>query len=435
MPVFTPYSTDVFRRCEELSTISQTAGKINRQYLTPEHYKVNQVVGNWMKQAGMKTWVDEAGNVWGRYESKDVEAQSFVMGSHLDSVPDAGKYDGILGVLAPISLIQYFSEQGISFPFHIDVVGFCDEEGSRFGTTLLGSRAVTGTWKENWAILKDASGKDLASSMRDFGLDINHIHNAQLSRQQIIGFLELHIEQGPVLESKDLSVGYVTAISGAKRFSIAVQGISGHAGTVPMHMRNDALVAVSKMIVAIDQIARGKEVVATVGQINNHPNAVNVISGQCQFSLDLRSQQDDIRETVLNEIRQTLNDIATEHEVTLHFKQTHHADAVECHPVLTDHLRKSLHRCGLTDFGMASGAGHDAMEMANICPVSMLFMRCEKGISHHPDEAVDASDINVALQVLNAFFLNLGDEINNLTQSSKLTGSEASAPQSLHEPS
>ena len=357
------------------------------------------------------------------------------MGSHLDSVPDAGKYDGILGVLAPISLIQYFNEQNMSFPFHIDVVGFCDEEGSRFGTTLLGSRAVTGSWKDNWAILKDVDGTDLASAMRSFDLDINHIHNAKLVAEDVKGFLELHIEQGPVLESKALSVGYVSAISGAKRFSITVEGNSGHAGTVPMSMRHDALVAASKMIIAIDEIAKEKDVVATVGQINNQPNAVNVISGFCQFSLDIRSQQDVIREQVLNEIIQSLNHIADHSKVKLNIKQTHHADAVDCHPQLTNHLRKAMKRSGLVDFGMVSGAGHDAMEMAKICPTSMLFMRCEKGLSHHPDEAIDVKDINVALQVLNAFFQDIANQHKEFNQSSKLTGNVASAPHSLQEPS
>ena len=404
MPVFIPYAKEVYHRCDHLANFSQAPDRLDRQYLTKEHALTNETVSTWMKQAGMRSWFDEAGNVWGRYESQVTNAKSFIMGSHLDSVPDAGKYDGILGVLGPIALIQYFHDKQITFPFHIDIVGFSDEEGSRFGTTLLGSRAITGSWKESWAILKDVHGTDLATAMRNFGLDINKIHNAQLDPDKIRGFLELHIEQGPVLEAKSLSLGYVTAIAGAKRFTLTVNGESGHAGTVPMDMRKDALVTASKMIVAIDEIARSYDVVATVGRIENKPNAVNVISGECQFSLDLRSQKDQLRDQVLSEITESLQGIARISKITLSIKQTHHADAVNCDSQLTSQLASALSSCGMSPFGIASGAGHDAMEMAKLCPSGMLFMRCKRGISHHPDEDVEVTDICDALEVLNAFF-------------------------------
>lgn len=404
MPIFSQYASEVYHRCDELAKFSQSKGQINRQYLTREHAKANEQVAKWMQQAGMKSWIDEAGNVWGRYESNDQSAKSFIMGSHLDSVPDAGKYDGILGVIAPISLIRYFHQHGITFPYHIDVVGFCDEEGSRFGTTLLGSRAITGTWQDKWATLTDKNGVNLASAMREFGLNINNIHKAQRSSKDYLGFLELHIEQGPVLEANSHALGFVTAISGAKRFVITVQGESGHAGTVPMAMRKDALVSSCEMIGVINQIANKYDIVATVGEIHNTPNAVNVISGKCMFTLDIRSQDDSARDEALSEIKTKLKDLSKQNHTPIEFKKTHHADAVSCHPDLTDKVKQALISAGLPPFGLASGAGHDAMEMAKLCPMSMLFMRCHKGISHHPDEAIDAEDITKSLEVLYAFF-------------------------------
>lgn len=404
MPIFTQYASEVYHRCDELAKFTQSNGQVNRQYLTPEHAEVNARVAQWMQQSGMKSWTDEAGNVWGRYESTNQDAKSFIMGSHLDTVPNAGKYDGILGVITPISLIEYFHQQGITFPFHIDIVGFCDEEGSRFGTTLLGSRAITGTWQDKWATLTDINGVNLASAMREFGLDINQIHKAQRHRKDYLGFLELHIEQGPVLEANSHPLGFVTAISGAKRFMITVEGEPGHAGTVPMAMRKDALVGACEMIGNINQIAHKYDIVATVGEIHNSPNAVNVIPGRCQFTLDIRSQNDDIRDEALAEIKSTLKKLAKKNHTVIAFKKTHHADAVSCHPTLTEKVKQALSSSGLRPFGLASGAGHDAMEMAKLCPMSMLFMRCHKGISHHPDEAIDAGDITKSLEVLYGFF-------------------------------
>ncbi|MEO9274401.1 allantoate amidohydrolase [Marinomonas sp. 5E14-1] len=397
----------VMSRCDELGQISQSDENLDRRYLTPEHKQANQLVGEWMSQAGMKTWQDEAGNLWGRLESSNPSAPRYLLGSHLDTVPNGGKYDGMLGVLAPISLVHYFNEQNIDLPFHLDLVGFGDEEGTRFRSTLLGSRALTGQWPLEWAELVDENAISLRDALANFGLDFDAIPNATISTEGLLGYLELHIEQGPVLEDEELPVGVVSAIAGAKRFDLTVTGMAGHAGTVPMPLRQDALCAVSEMILAIENVAQQHGIVATVGQINNRPNGVNVISGKTQFSLDIRSEFDEKRDVGLAQIMSDIQAIADRRGVTLEKKQTHSANAVHCDQSLQDILRNAIETTGYQARTLPSGAGHDAMAIADICPVAMLFMRCDKGISHHPAEAIMESDVAVTLEVLDHAIKNL----------------------------
>lgn len=398
----------VMSRCDELGKISQSDENLDRRYLTPEHKQANQLVGEWMSQAGMKTWQDEAGNLWGRLESKTPNAPRYLLGSHLDTVPNGGKYDGMLGVIAPICLLQSFYEQGIELPFHIDLVGFGDEEGTRFRSTLLGSRALTGQWPKEWADVQDADGISLRQALTNFGLDFDAIPNAAISTDDLLGYLELHIEQGPVLEDENLPVGVVSAIAGAKRFEMNIKGMAGHAGTVPMPLRQDALCAASEMILVIERIAQEHGIVATVGQINNRPNGVNVISGNTSISLDIRSEFDDKRDAGLAQIFEEIQAIADRRNVTLDKKQTHAADAVHCDQRLQGVLRDAIDKTGYQARTLPSGAGHDAMAIADICPVAMLFMRCDKGISHNPAEAIMESDVAVTLEVLEHAIKNLG---------------------------
>ncbi|MBJ7539400.1 allantoate amidohydrolase [Marinomonas transparens] len=390
----------VMARCDELGNISQSDTCLDRRYLTAEHKQANQLVGEWMVQAGMTSWQDEAGNLRGSLESKTPNAPRFLMGSHLDTVPNGGKYDGMLGVLTPISLIQAFKEQSIDLPFHLDLVGFGDEEGTRFRSTLLGSRALTGQWPKEWAEVTDSDGICLKDAMAAFGLDFDKVQNAAIHQDALMGYLELHIEQGPVLENENLPVGVVSAIAGAKRFDLTVTGMAGHAGTVPMPLRQDALCAVSEMILAVEKVAQEHKIVATVGQINNRPNGVNVISGETNFSLDIRSEFDDKRDAGLAQILSDIQAIAERRNVTLDIKQTHAADAVHCDKKLQSALCRAIQKAGYEPLTLPSGAGHDAMAIADICPVAMLFMRCDKGISHHPAEAINAEDVSASLVVL-----------------------------------
>ena len=398
----------VMTRCDELGKISQSDTCLDRRYLTAEHKQANQLVGEWMSQAGMKTWQDEAGNLWGRLVSKAPNAPRFLFGSHLDTVPNGGKYDGMLGVLAPISLLHVLNEQSIELPFHLDLVGFGDEEGTRFRSTLLGSRALTGEWPPEWADVEDEDGVSLRDALKVFGSDFDSIPNAAISTEGLLGYLELHIEQGPVLEEENLPVGVVSAIAGAKRFEINIKGMAGHAGTVPMTLRQDALCAASDMILTVERIAQEHQIVATVGQINNRPNGVNVISGNTSISLDIRSEFDDKRDAGLAQIMGGIQAIADRRKVTLDIKQTHAADAVHCDEKLQGVLRNAIENSGHRALTLPSGAGHDAMAIANICPVAMLFMRCDKGISHNPAEAIEIDDVTATLKVLDHAIKNLG---------------------------
>ena len=401
MSEFSDAAALVMARCEALGSLSQNPTCLDRRYLTEQHKLANQLTSGWMIEAGMTTWQDSVGNIWGRYTSAVPNAPRLIIGSHLDTVPNGGKYDGMFGVVAPVTLMAMFSGEGRQFPFHIDIVGFCDEEGTRFGTTLLGSRALTGKWQDEWRRLKDEDGISLEDAMKHFGLDFDAINSATIAQTDLLGYLELHIEQGPVLEQENLPVGVVNAIAGAKRFSLTVTGMAGHAGTVPMSMRHDALCASAEMILAVESISQQRPgVVATVGKIENAPNGVNVISGRCQFSLDIRSEEDPLRDAALAEILQKINDIAVLRNVELKIEQTHSAPAVHCDSALQNTLLKGVTEAGIVPKVLASGAGHDAMAMAEICPVAMLFTRCKGGISHHPAESITTEDVAASLAVM-----------------------------------
>lgn len=403
MSQFKALAEQVMARCDELGAISQHPNHVDRRYLTAEHKKANALVASWMEQANMMTWQDGAGNLWGRYESKAKDAKCLLIGSHLDTVPNGGKYDGMLGVIAPIAMVQHFAKTGAEFPFHIDIVGFGDEEGTRFGSTLLGSRALVGNWPQEWADLTDVDGISLRQALAEFGLEFDAVNDSKVDAASVHAYVELHIEQGPVLEQRDLAVGVVSAIAGAKRFAFTVTGFAGHAGTVPMGLRQDALAGASEMILAVEQIAANSGVVATVGKIDNRPNGVNVISGKTQFSLDIRCDNDNLRDTTLTEIISAFEQIAQRRNLQVNYEQTHSAPAVVCSNHLQEQLTAAVEHCQGHSLTLLSGAGHDAMAIADICPVAMLFTRCEKGISHHPGEAITSKDVDISLATLHHF--------------------------------
>ena len=393
----------VMQACQQLGQVSQSEDYLDRRYLTPQHKAANELVSLWMQQASMQTWQDGVGNLWGQYKSTTPNAKTLLFGSHLDTVVNGGKYDGMLGVLLPIALVNFLHHAHYEFPFHISIVGFCDEEGTRFGSTLLGSRALTGKWQKQWQYLLDADGISLRKAMHEFGLDFDRVEDCKLDPESLLAYLEVHIEQGPVLEAKNLAVGVVSAIAGAKRLSVSVTGMAGHAGTVPMVNRNDALAGVAQMILAVEQQAIIGGVVATVGKIVNSPNAVNVISGYTEFSIDVRSENDNKRDDCLQHITDALGTIAAKRSLKLNMSITHQAPAVHCDQALKNALKQAMLNTGVAPFELLSGAGHDAMAMADICPVAMLFTRCEKGISHHPKESITTPDILSTLYTLIEF--------------------------------
>lgn len=397
--------------CDQLAAISSSPDNISRFYLTPEHKRCNAQVMAWMQAAGMKSWVDAAGNLWGRYDAAKADVKTLLLGSHLDSIPNAGAYDGILGVLVAIASVQQLHQQNIKLPFAIEIVGFGDEEGTRFGSTLLGSRAVAGTWQEDWWLLKDRAGISLADAFIQFGLKPELIKNAARTRSDLLAYLEVHIEQGPVLEEGDYALGIVTSIAGARRFKIDVQGYAGHAGTVPMHMRKDALVGAALGVALVEKIAVQLGVVATVGQIECGPGAVNVIPGRARFSLDIRSGDDLLRDQALDKIQQEFAWLCAERQLTGQWTEIHNAPAVGCANWLQDLQTQILSDMELEPVCLMSGAGHDAMAMAEITDVAMYFVRCKGGVSHHPDESVMVEDVELAICVLTKTLLKISENI------------------------
>lgn len=390
----------VMERCDRLAQVTEEPGQVTRTYLTPCHAEANHLVGGWMSEAGMAVRVDAAGSVIGRYEGERPGAPTVILGSHLDSVRNAGRYDGILGVLLPIAVIGELAASGRRLPFAIEVIGFGEEEGVRFGTSLIGSRALAGTFDRRWLTITDEAGISLAEAMKKFGLDPDRVDSAQRRQGEVQAYLEVHIEQGPVLESLDLPVGVVTAICGATRRRYQVQGMAGHAGTVPMGQRRDALAGAAEMVQAIERIATAHGVVGTVGRLTVHPDAVNVIPGQTVFTLDLRAEQDQTRLAALAEIDGAVAAIAERRGLTWSAETFHQSPSVHCHPALRDLIGKAIAAAGLPIHALPSGAGHDAMAIADLAPVAMLFVRCAGGISHHPAEAVTESDVAVAAGVL-----------------------------------
>lgn len=389
-------------RCHTLSKISEMDNGILRQYLTKEHKECNEIVAGWMTDAGMKTWQDEVGNQWGRLESKVPNAKRVIIGSHLDTVPNAGAYDGILGVMLGIEIAELIKLSSFDLPFHLDVVGFCDEEGTRFATTLIGSKALANEFEPQWLEIPDGNGITMAQAMIEFGLDPSKVNQAGLNSQELLGYWEAHIEQGPVLEDQNHALGIVTAIAGAKRAMLEFSGQSGHAGTTPMHLRQDSLVAASELILKIEQLAcdcKNGEV-ATVGFIEAKPGATNVISGRSVISLDVRAQKDSDLDTLLEQIQQQAQQIANKRNIALNWQWTHAADAVNCDDNIMSLLQQACEENNQVSPTLPSGAGHDAMAIATICPIGMLFIRSPGGISHHPSEAVIESDVINAVAVL-----------------------------------
>jgi allantoate deiminase len=390
----------VMHWCDQLAAISSHPENISRFYLTPEHKRCNELVAQWMQDAGMETWVDAAGNLCGRYDGKNPCAKTVILASHLDSIPNAGAYDGILGVLVAIAVVEQFYHNDITLPYAIDIIGFGDEEGTRFGSTLLGSRAVAGTWNPEWWELKDRNGISLKQAFIDFGLDPDNIHSAARNPDDLLAYLEVHIEQGPVLENENLALGIVTAIAGARRFSIDIEGYAGHAGTVPMPMRKDALVGAALGVVLVENIAKEFDVVATVGKIECGPGAVNVIPGHATFTIDIRSGDDQLRDQAFAKIQHELDMICLNRNLVARWTEIHNAPAVVCADWIQALQASVLRDMNLHPYTLMSGAGHDAMAMADICDVAMYFVRCKGGVSHHPDESVTVDDVALAIDAL-----------------------------------
>jgi allantoate deiminase len=393
---------EIVGRINRLGSISETPENLTRIFLTREHRAAAELILTWMGEAGMRAHLDAIGNVCGRYEGERPGLPCLMLGSHYDTVRDAGKWDGPLGLITAICCIADLHRQGRRLPFAVEVTGFADEEGVRFASTLLGSRAVAGTFNEAVLGAKDSAGISMRDALVQFGLDPDHIGAAARISSELLAYVELHIEQGPVLEAENLPVGVVTAIAGATRLAANLTGMSGHAGTVPMLLRRDALAGAAECISTIEELCRTDEggLVGTVGYIHAMPGATNVIPGQVSFTIDLRAPTDPHRKRAVADIVRHLEAVAKRRKLVLQVDVTHENRTVPCAPWLTAQVAEAVTAEGYPVFELPSGAGHDGMAMIDIADVAMLFVRCGGGISHHPDEHVDVADADAGARVL-----------------------------------
>lgn len=389
----------VMARADELAAISETPDALTRVYLSPQHLEANQRAARWMTQAGMTVWQDSVGNICGRYEGEQEGAPAILLGSHLDTVRNAGHYDGMLGVLAAIEVVHGLHQQGRRLKQAIEIVGFCDEEGTRFGITLLGSRGITGTWPESWLAQTDADGVSVAQAMVLAGLDPARIHLAARRPEEIAAYLELHIEQGPCLEQEGLALGVVEAINGARRLNCRFTGEAGHAGTVPMSHRKDALAAAAEWMARVETLTReqGGNRVATVGTLRCAPGAVNVIPGDVTLTLDIRGPHDQPLDALLDTLLKEAQAIASRRQLRFSAEEFYRIAATACDSGLQQVLSEAVQAVQGRSLTLPSGAGHDAIAIAERWPSAMLFVRCKGGISHHPAESVTADDVALAI--------------------------------------
>jgi allantoate deiminase len=393
---------EIVGRIDALGAISETPENLTRIFLSPEHRAAADLLLSWMQSAGMRAHLDAIGNVCGRYEGDRPGLPCLMLGSHYDTVRDAGKWDGPLGLITAISCVADLNKKGRRLPFAIEVVGFADEEGVRFASTLLGSRAVAGTFVESVLGTKDSAGISMREAMIEFGLDPDHIGAAARAPSELLAYVELHIEQGPVLESQHLPVGVVTAISGATRLAASLIGMAGHAGTVPMALRLDALTGAAECIVAIEELCRTDPdgLVGTVGYIHAMPGATNVIPGKVSFTMDIRAASDTHRRRAVTDIVRRIESIAKRRKLSLQVDVTHENRTVPCGPWLRKQVADAVAAEGYRVFELPSGAGHDGMAMIDIADVAMLFVRCRGGVSHNPAEHVEEADADAGARVL-----------------------------------
>jgi allantoate deiminase len=390
----------VLERCDVLARCSEEPDRLTRRFATPALHEARALVEGWMREAGLATRRDPIGNLVGRLPGGS--DRTLMLGSHLDTVVDAGRYDGALGVLVALACVERLRGRGL--PFALEVVGFADEEGVRYGTAYLGSAVTAGRFDEAWLRRVDGDAVTLADAVRGFGGDPEALASGRRRPEELLGYCEVHIEQGPVLDDAGLPLGVVTAIAGQTRAAVTFSGRAGHAGTTPMGARRDALAAAAEWIGAVEAEARAREgLVATVGSIAAEPGASNVIPGRVAASLDVRHADDAVREEAAGALRERARSIGAERGVETAWEQVQATPAVPCSPALTEELAAAVADTGHPAPRLASGAGHDAAMMAAVAPVALLFVRCAGGISHHPDESVREEDVAAAIEATTSF--------------------------------
>ena len=397
----TEQAGEVVRWCRQLATFSENRADTTRRFLTKPMREVHTALAAWMARVGMTVRVDAMGNIRGLYPpavspTPASAAPRLFIGSHLDTVPNAGAFDGILGVVMGVALVELLGDK--HFPFGIEVIGFSDEEGARFSTPFLGSLALAGKVDPSLLALRDDQGRTVRDAIRDFGLEPNRIPDA-VAPANSIGYLEFHIEQGPVLEDLNLPLAVVDVIAGQSRTAVTFTGMAGHAGTTPMRLRKDALAAAAVWMSEVEREATTTSgLVATVGRIEVEPGAGNVIPGRATLSLDVRHPSDDMRKAALERLSKSADDIAASRGLHVTSEPRLDQDSVPMNPKIASMLDRAVEKAGFPAHRMTSGAGHDAMVVAGRMPAGMMFLRCQKGISHHPSENVRDADVAAALE-------------------------------------
>jgi allantoate deiminase len=404
---------EVIARCKQLASFSEDAGSTRRTFLSPPMRDCHSEITKWLNAAGAEVTVDAAGNLRGFYAAAQTNTPRLLLGSHLDTVPNAGAFDGVLGVVIAIALVE--SLEGRRLPFAIEIVGFSEEEGVRFGTPFIGSRALIGTLDEELLNRQDTQGISVRNAIKSFGLNPSEIPRATLS-SDTLAYLEFHIEQGPVLESLGRSLGAVEAIAAQSRMEFLFVGHANHAGTTPMHLRHDAIAAAAEWIVAVERTAHNHPgLVATVGQIEAKPGATNVIAATARVTLDVRDKSDDIRDGAVDALVRQAHGIAERRGLVLQQKVLLSQRAVAMSPFLVDQIQEAIRSTGCQPHRMTSGAGHDAMILAEKIPTAMIFLRSPGGISHDPSESVEVEDVAKALEC----GLHLLDQLANSSEFQK----------------
>ncbi len=389
-------------RLDAFAAFSDEPRRLTRLFLSDAHRRAAEAFIGWCGEAGLEARIDAAGNVVARYEGRRAGAPALMLGSHIDTVRDAGRYDGNYGALAALAVVETLAERGERLDHAIEIVAFGDEEGVRFRTTLTGSRALAGTYPEDALDQRDSAGVSMREALKAFGGDPERA--GSIRRTGVAAFVEAHIEQGPILEAEGLPLGIVTAINGAPRLEVGVDGVAGHAGATPMRLRRDALTAAAETALAIEARARSEaDLVATVGRFDVWPDATNVIPGHVQFSIDIRSPDDARRAAARIDLEQLIGAIAAARGVSVSVAIPHDASAFACDRSIIADLKKAVEAVGVPPRLLPSGAGHDTMVMGKLCRAGMLFVRCKGGVSHNPLESITVEDCALGLKALTRF--------------------------------
>jgi allantoate deiminase len=389
-------AAEVIARCCKLARFSEDRGSTRRTFLSPPMHGCHEEIAGWMSHLGIKSRVDAAGNLRALYPADESSAPRLLLGSHLDTVPNAGAYDGVLGVMLGLALLEALD--GRRLPFAIEIVGFSEEEGVRFGVPFIGSRALIGTLDTELLRCQDERGISVRDAIVEFGLDPREIPQAALGNDTL-GYVEFHIEQGPVLDTLKRPLGVVDAIAGQTRMEFTFVGRANHAGTTPMHLRRDSVAGAAEWITSVEREAQKiPGLVATVGKIEARPGATNVIAGECLVTLDVRHGSDEVRKRAVDTLIHEAEEISQRRGLSVSQKILVDQQAVTMDIFLVDEIEQAIRKTGSDPRRIVSGAGHDAMILAEKVPAAMIFLRTPGGISHDPTESVEIGDVAKAIE-------------------------------------